>query len=1019
MEKKEMSLEEKYNFTEKKSEELIRDNPNIHTLFNIPKSEQTEEMLIEVCKNDGWALRIASKRLITPRLCEIAVNQNGAALEFVPQKVFDNVKKYGRDVDWAKRLYRSAVKTYGNALKFIPEEDIDEDMVRQAIMAEKEDGRHYRHPIEYVPDKFKTHDICILSVSISPFSIRNMNENITDYEELVHIAVGKNGGVLEFINEKYYTEQLVKEAVLSNPMAIQFIPEKYITREMSNYCFEEDYWSFIFIPSQYITEDMCIWIIKNDHFSVFQVEGILASGDYPITFSQFPYKMKNKKSVINAIIDAEKDNVEKLLEWDNRIKKKISENDTNHTLTDRRGELLRPLNDSIRKYISERIQKSEVEKDKNDKLIVLDNDTSIEDSRKLPESYALIPEAPKSIILHDLSETVHSASRIYYVTDIHIGYQIRDEYNAAVINKRLNNYEASLLKYQMIEQKVSEMLEGLDKEKGTILVGGDTSNDIELAEIFYNILYKKWKGNIVVILGNHELWDNRSQRSIDEITKDYRNKIKSIDREYSDSHIYFLENELLVQYKNDQIKIISEADILHQPEEEMNKILSKCSLMILGGIGYSGLNIYYNAEHIMYNENMDLAEDKRRAARFRTLHDKIARCIPDKKVIVLSHTPVFDWMSETECVADWVYINGHTHQNTVKRLENGAVILADNQIGYKPQKWKLNSFLIDCWYDPFESYVDGIYKITSIQYKEFHLGRGIFSKGCSYPGTLFMLKKSGLYMFLLKSVTSLCLMVGGQRKKLGIDDVNYYYENMDLYGEKIREIIKPYQTAMENLSKEVRRFGGTGYIHGCIVDISYFSHIYVNPYDGKVTPYWALDISGRQVYKDVKTLLLSKEPELAKRYELSSEKESFPLLEAAANKKYSLAKIPKWVMGAEIYSESRIMKSIQYVWQHNIIRIWNDKVFDSKGRKPKKIEKSSDEHSTEMTIQTTIQHTPAQYTVSKEVADLFIGREKVMKDGKKATIIAYYTRWDITVQFEDGRIEEHRTIFEFNKGNIN
>ena len=25
----------------------------------------------------------------------------------------------------------------------------------------------------------------------------------------------------------------------------------------------------------------------------------------------------------------------------------------------------------------------------------------------------------------------------------------------------------------------------------------------------------------------------------------------------------------------------------------------------------------------------------------------------------------------------------------------------------------------------------------------------------------------------------------------------------------------------------------------------------------------------------------------------------------------------------------------------------------------------------------------------------------------------------ITVRFEDGRVEEHRTIFEFNKGNIN
>jgi len=39
-----------------------------------------------------------------------------------------------------------------------------------------------------------------------------------------------------------------------------------------------------------------------------------------------------------------------------------------------------------------------------------------------------------------------------------------------------------------------------------------------------------------------------------------------------------------------------------------------------------------------------------------------------------------------------------------------------------------------------------------------------------------------------------------------------------------------------------------------------------------------------------------------------------------------LATIPEWVLGTEIYKPSRIMRSIQYIWEQNVIRIWNDEV---------------------------------------------------------------------------------------------
>ncbi len=36
--------------------------------------------------------------------------------------------------------------------------------------------------------------------------------------------------------------------------------------------------------------------------------------------------------------------------------------------------------------------------------------------------------------------------------------------------------------------------------------------------------------------------------------------------------------------------------------------------------------------------------------------------------------------------------------------------------------------------------------------------------------------------------------------------------------------------------------------------------------------------------------------------------------------------IPQWMFGTEIYKASGIMKTIQYVWEQNVVRIWNDEI---------------------------------------------------------------------------------------------
>ena len=53
-----------------------------------------------------------------------------------------------------------------------------------------------------------------------------------------------------------------------------------------------------------------------------------------------------------------------------------------------------------------------------------------------------------------------------------------------------------------------------------------------------------------------------------------------------------------------------------------------------------------------------------------------------------------------------------------------------------------------------------------------------------------------------------------------------------------------------------------GRVHGCIVDIDNFNHIYLNPYDGSVTPYWATSKYLKFAYSNVVSLIAAKRPEM-------------------------------------------------------------------------------------------------------------------------------------------------------------
>ena len=106
-----------------------------------------------------------------------------------------------------------------------------------------------------------------------------------------------------------------------------------------------------------------------------------------------------------------------------------------------------------------------------------------------------------------------------------------------------------------------------------------------------------------------------------------------------------------------------------------------------------------------------------------------------------------------------------------------------------------------------------------------------------------------------------------------------------------------------------------------------YCHLFVNPTDGKVTPYFAYDVRSRIVYKDFKAMLEAQETcRLLKDNYLRLEKEekyNLPDVQYSGQLEEWGDEISLYDEGSYLYKVSRIIKSLQYVTEKNVIRIWN------------------------------------------------------------------------------------------------
>lgn len=520
-------------------------------------------------------------------------------------------------------------------------------------------------------------------------------------------------------------------------------------------------------------------------------------------------------------------------------------------------------------------------------------------TEKNEEETAVILQESRELASSDMSR---SYNQISYITDLHLMHRIQ--------NAGCRSREDVILTLQKIVDVI------VQESHDITLIGGDVSSDFSIFELFVKLLDNSACGNqtFLFVLGNHEFWEF-PDISVEQITDKYRKLLEEYD-------MYLLQNDLFYENEVDNHGIIPYAELEQMTHTELTEKLRCSRLIVLGGTGFSGCNEEFNANDGIYRNTINREMEIQESQKFEKLYQKLLPVLGQKNTVIFTHSPQKDWNSNPNAHAKFVYVSGHTHRNVF--YDDGEErIYADNQIGYRNNNPHLKDFLMDWEYDYFSDYEDGIYEITAQAYQDFMRGTNISMDFSRKIHILYMLKKNGYYCFIHKSKQGLLsILHGGILKRLEHKDIQYYYDHMDQMIATIKPPMDKYTAFQEKVAGTIQKIGGYGRIHGCIIDINFFNHVYVNPIDLTVTGYWASDVVQKVVYPNIPSLLKEQCPQLYTNYQkLIEGKRTDPLM--AKQKETQLAMVPQLYLDTDIYKASREISKMQRLGCR-ILTIWNE-----------------------------------------------------------------------------------------------
>lgn len=522
-------------------------------------------------------------------------------------------------------------------------------------------------------------------------------------------------------------------------------------------------------------------------------------------------------------------------------------------------------------------------------------------------------EVTMDVVRQELStvdiDSDYKCQRVYYISDIHLMHRLQ---NAECRSKEDVTY---------VVQKIVNTI--TYEAHSLLLIDGDVASDFDIFQLFVKLLAKKSHGyfKVVFTLGNHELW-NFPNFSMDQIVSKYRTVLN----EYG---MYLLYNDILYNDLKNGMCLIEYRELCKMDDERISECLRDARYVILGGLGFSGYNLEFNADNGIYRGTIDRTTEIKESKIFEDLYYRLCPILNKKNTIILTHTPKKDWCKEEIPDKNFVYVSGHTHRNDFH--DDGEYrVYSDNQVGYHNDNPHLKSFLIDDDYDCFADYTDGIFEITSEQYNDFYRAKKIFMSFHREVNMLYMLKKNGYYCFIHESKGgNLTILNGGAMESLWSQDVQYYYNNMDAMISTIEAPLNKFTAFQKHIANVVKEIGGRGTIHGCIVDIDFYNHIYVNPNDLSITGYWAENMVNKVVYSSIPVLLEKNCPKIFDNYVkfLGGNGENPLALKQLKDRSVSR----RVYLGTDIYQASRKIKKMQKL-NSNILTFWSEDALSKRKR---------------------------------------------------------------------------------------
>ena len=268
----------------------------------VPEDFINEELCYVAVKQAGRALAYVPKEYINEELCSIAVTNKGNAIMWVPDefktynvcylacndlsiKKGDDVLEFAILSETPEEFHEKLCEEFGLEYekeeelsntkyedfdlndsktwnKFTFEEQViyqnyDMDYVRE-VEAVKQHGGEY---LQYVPDYFRTKELCELAVKDWAYALESVPEELRT-KELCEIAITQEGcgQSLVFVPEHLKTKELCEIAVTNDftGNALRYVPEEFRTFELCDISVKnEDYGclhSFDSMPEEYQAE---------------------------------------------------------------------------------------------------------------------------------------------------------------------------------------------------------------------------------------------------------------------------------------------------------------------------------------------------------------------------------------------------------------------------------------------------------------------------------------------------------------------------------------------------------------------------------------------------------------------------------------------------------------------------------------------------------------------------------------------------------------------------------------------